>query len=52
MVERSIAWLVQGPNRKLHYIGEERNRLWLHNRVAAVNLKRVLNFGLVRENGA
>lgn len=46
MVERSIAWLVRGPNRRLRYRGIERNRLWLAHRAAAVNLTRLLNLGL------
>jgi IS5 family transposase len=45
MVERSIAWLVRG-SRRLRYRGIERNRLWLGHRVAAVNLKRLINLGL------
>jgi hypothetical protein len=27
MIERTIAWLVRGPNRKFRYRGIERNRL-------------------------
>jgi IS5 family transposase len=46
MIERSIAWLVRGANRKLRYRGIERNRLWLAHRVAAINLNRLLNLGL------
>jgi len=46
MVERSIAWLVQGTNRPLRYRGIARNRLWLGHRVAAVNLQRLVNLGL------
>jgi hypothetical protein len=42
MIERTIARLVRGPNRKLRYRGIERNRLWLSHRAAAVNLKRLL----------
>ena len=45
MVERSIAWLVRNA-RRLPYIGVERNQLWLANRCAAVNLKRLINLGL------
>lgn len=51
MVERTIAWLVRGPNRRLRYRGSEKNRLWLLQRVAAVNLKRLLNLGLARQRG-
>lgn len=46
MVERTIAWLVRGPNRRLRYRGTERNRLWLGHRAAAVNLNRLVNLGL------
>jgi hypothetical protein len=45
MVERSIAWLVRG-GRRLRYRGTDRNRLWLGHRVAAVNLRRLVNLGL------
>lgn len=48
MVERSIAWVVRG-NRRLRYRGVERNRQWLHHRVAAVNLRRLIALGLHRE---
>jgi IS5 family transposase len=51
MVERTIAWLVRGTNRRLRYRGSEKNRLWLLHRVAAVNLKRLLNLGLARDRG-
>jgi IS5 family transposase len=46
MVERSIAWLVRGANRRLRYRGTGRNRLWLTHRVAAINLQRLVNLGL------
>jgi Transposase DDE domain len=46
MVERSIAWLVAGHNRRLRYRGLDRNALWLGLRVAAINLRRLLNLGL------
>ena len=49
MIERTIAWLVRGPNRKLRYRGIERNRLWLSHRAAAVNLKRLLGLGLAHD---
>ena len=45
MVERTIAWLTQG-NRKVPYRGVTRNDNWLHNRVAAINLRRLLALGL------
>lgn len=46
MVERTIAWLVRGPNRKVRYRGLDRNRIWLGHRAAAVNLNRLVNLGL------
>lgn len=49
MVERSIAWLVYGTNRRLPYRGIDRNRLWLGHRVAAVNLHRLINLGLTHQ---
>ena len=48
MVERSIAWLVAGGNRRLRFDGARRNDLWLHHRVAALNLRRLLTLGLTR----
>jgi hypothetical protein len=48
MVERSIAWLVRGPNRRVRCRGVERNNTWLHLRVAAINLRRLINLGLTR----
>ena len=45
MVERSIAWLVRG-NRKLRYRGTTANDRWLHHRVAALNLRRLIIMGL------
>ena len=54
MVERSIAWLIgpQGRCRKLRYRGVAANDLWLHNRMAALNLRRLLNLGLRRQHTA
>lgn len=51
MVERSIAWLVAGGNRRLRYRGVEKNNAWLHNRTAALNLRKLLNLGLMRTEG-
>jgi IS5 family transposase len=51
MVERSIAWLTRG-NRKLRYRGVAKNHAWLHLRVAAINLRRLLALGLTGRNGA
>ena len=52
MLERSIAWLVAGGNRKVRYRGVTKNNAWLHHRTAALNLRRLLNLGLVRHHGA
>lgn len=46
MVERSIAWLVAKGNRRVRYRGLERNRHGLATRVAAINLRRLVNLGL------
>ncbi len=50
MVERSIAWLVRG-NRRVPYRGIAKNNNWLHHRVAALNLRRLLTIGLTVTNG-
>ena len=49
MIERTIAWFVRGPNRKVRYRGLDRNRIWLAHRAAAVNLTRLLNLGLTHQ---
>jgi hypothetical protein len=48
MVERSIAWLIgpHGRARKLRHRGVTSGDLWLHLRIAALNLRRLLNLGL------
>jgi IS5 family transposase len=46
MVERTLAWLVRGPNRRLRYRGRTRNRTSWSLRCAAVNLQRLINLGL------
>jgi hypothetical protein len=51
MVERSIAWLTRGA-RRVPYRGIEKNNNWLHHRVAALNLRRLLAMGLTVEDGA
>ena len=51
MVERSIAWLVTNGHRRVRYRGVERNRQGLSVRVAAINLRRLLNLGLDWNNG-
>ncbi len=45
MVERTIAWLARG-NRRVPLRGVTKNNNWLHHRVAAINLRRLLNLGL------
>ena len=45
MVERAIAWLVAHGNRRVPYRGIERNNQWLATRVAALNLRRLVNLG-------
>lgn len=52
MVERSIAWLTAGSNRKVRYRGINKNNDWLHHRTAGLNLRRLLNLGLEQRDGA
>jgi IS5 family transposase len=49
MVERSISWLVARQHRRVRYRGIERNQLGLSHRVAALNLRRLVNLGLIRD---
>jgi IS5 family transposase len=49
MVERTIAWLVARGHRKVRYRGVERNHQWLLMRLAALNLRRLVNLGLQRD---
>jgi IS5 family transposase len=51
MVERSIAWLVRG-NRRVRYRGISKNDHWLHHRVAALNLRRLITLGLDHDGSA
>jgi IS5 family transposase len=51
MIERGVAWLVAGNNRRLRYIGVVKNHAWIHTRIAGLNLKRLLNLGLTTKNG-
>ena len=51
MVERSIAWLVAHGHRRVRYRGVRRNALGLSLRAAALNLRRLINLGLVNEGG-
>ncbi len=46
MVERSIAWLVADNHRRVRYRGVRRNQFGLSLRVAALNLRRLVNLGL------
>jgi IS5 family transposase len=51
MVERSIAWLVADGHRRVRYRGVARNQLGLSLRVAAINLRRLINLGLDHRQG-
>lgn len=46
MVERSISWLVARGHRRVRYRSVERNQHGLTLRVAALNLRRLVNLGL------
>ena len=46
MVERSIAWLVKDHYRRVRFRGVTRNQQGLSTRVAAINLRRLVNMGL------
>ncbi len=46
MVERSIAWLVADNHRRVRYRGVAKNQLGLSMRIAALNLRRLVNLGL------
>ncbi len=49
MVERSIAWLVANGNRRVRFRGVQRNQLGLSLRIAAINLRRLVNLGLAND---
>jgi Transposase DDE domain len=53
MVERSIAWLIgpKGRCRRLRYRGVISNDQWLGMRMAALNLRRMINMGLQPATG-
>jgi IS5 family transposase len=51
MVERSIAWLVAHGHRRVRYRGVNRNQAGLTTRVAALNLRRLINLGLDHHDG-
>ena len=46
MVERSMAWLVADNHRRVRFRGVEKNHLGLSLRIAAINLRRLVNLGL------
>lgn len=50
-MERSIAWLVADGHRRVRYRGVARNQLGLSLRVAAINLRRLINLGLDHRQG-
>jgi len=51
MIERGVAWLVAGNNRRLRYRGVVKNHAWLRARIAGLNLERLLNLGLNHKYG-
>ena len=51
MVERSIAWLVKDHYRRVRFRGVEKNQMGLSVRVAAINLRRMINLELVHDGG-
>jgi hypothetical protein len=51
MVERSIAWLVADNHRRVRFRGVKRNQLGLSLRIAAINLRRLINLGLTHDGG-
>ncbi len=52
MVERSIAWLVTNRHRRVRYRGVAKNHLGLSIRVAAINLRRLINLGVDHDGTA
>ncbi len=46
MVERSISWIVTNGHRRVRYRGVDPNRAQLALRIAAINLRRLVNLGL------
>jgi IS5 family transposase len=52
MVERAIAWIVTNGHRRVRYRGVEANRTQLALRIAAINLRRLVNLGLNHDAGA
>lgn len=47
LVERSIAWIVTNGHRRVRYRGVKANRVALATRAAVLNLRRLINLGLV-----
>jgi hypothetical protein len=52
MVERSLAWLVAGGNRRVRYRGVVRNQHWLSLRITAINPRRLVRLGLTLDHTA
>jgi IS5 family transposase len=52
MVERAIAWIVTNGHRRVRYRGIEANRTQLALRIAAINLRRLVNLGLNHDGEA
>ncbi|MEV0282341.1 IS1182 family transposase [Streptomyces sp. NPDC050610] len=50
-VERAIAWLVAGGNRRVPHRGVIKGDRWLHHRAAALNLRRLINLRLDHHHG-
>ena len=46
MVERSIAWVVADAHRRVRFRGVEKNQFGLSVRIAAINLRRLINLGV------
>jgi IS5 family transposase len=51
MVERTIAWMVADNSRRVRFRGVDRNQLGLSLRIAAINLRRMINLGLDHNGG-
>jgi hypothetical protein len=53
-IERIIAWTAtqRGRRIKLRYLGVAKNHSWLRTRSAAINLRTLINHGLIHRHGA
>lgn len=51
MAVRSTAWLARG-NRRVRHRGISRNNAWLLLRISGLNLRRLLNLGLIVNEGS